>query len=445
MNLTDAFTDRIKKTADAGLSAETLHRVKRCLIDYLGVTFAGRRYLGAELNELERLGGNGRCSVIASGRRTDMLTAAMLNGIAAHVLEFDDGHRAGAPHLEAVIVSAMIAAAQEERIPFERFVKGIIAGYEATIRLSAAMQPGLKLRGFHATGVCGTIGAACAVGYALGLNDKQFKSAFSAAASASAGILRVLDDDSGLKPFNVANAVQSGITAVYTGKCGIKGPDDVLGGERGYLHAHSDEVDLNRLLGETEKPAIFEIYLKPFASCRHSHPAVECALALRKKYRFDAGEIEDVEIQTYKLGILAHDATDITSVSGAKMSTPYSTAAALVLGSCGMEAFSKEATDDPEIKALTKKIRVVENERMTEACPGKRGASVTIKLSGGRVCIEEVENPLGEPENGLTDRQLEEKYDSLMKYAGVSESERTKIKDLVRNLDGDYGEFIAAV
>ena len=445
MNMTDEFINRIKGIAATKLTEEEIHQVERCLLDYIGVTYAGRRFLGDKLLELENLGNDGSCSVIATSKKKDLITAAMMNGIAAHVIELDDGHRVGAPHLEAVIISAMITIAQKERISFERFIKGILIGYEATIRLSTAMQPSLKLKGFHATGVCGTLGAVCAVGYAIGLSDEQMKGAISAASSSAAGILQVLDDNSELKPYNVANAIQSGITAAYMGKCGFKGPDDVLGGKRGYLQAYSDQVNMDYLLGKSDQPAIFQIYVKPFASCRHSHPAVECALNLRSRYQFDCEAITDIEIQTYKLGIFAHDSTDISSISSAKMSTPYSTAAALVLGSCGMEAFSDEAINRQDIKNLTQKVRVIENEQLTKACPGKRGAIVKIRLEDGQTFTEEVDNPLGEPENNISDKQLEEKYCSLMLFSEISEQEIERIKALIWNLGDCYQQFITTI
>lgn len=445
MNITDSLIVRILETVNAELTDETLHQVKRCLLDYMGVSFAGRRQLGGRLQALEDFGSADCCSILATNKKKDLVTAAMMNGIAAHVIELDDGHRVGAPHLEAVIISAMIGIAQKEKISFEQFVKGILIGYEATIRLSTAMQPSLKLKGFHATGVCGTIGVACAVGYAISLNDKQMKGAISAAASSAAGILQVLDDNSELKPYNVANAIQSGITAAYMGKCGFRGPDDVLGGKRGYLQAYSDQINMEYLLGKTSRHAVFQIYVKPYASCRHSHPAVECALKLRSRCGFNCEAIMDIEIQTYKLGIFAHDSTDISSVSAAKMSTPYSTAAAFVLGTCGLEAFSDEAINRQDIKDLTQKIRVVENEQLTKACPGKRGAIVTIHLKDGQSFTETVENPLGEPENNITDEQLEEKYNSLMTFSGVSEQKIEQIKALIWNLEDNYPKFISII
>ena len=184
MNLTDRFLDSILKLADAPLSPGSVRQVERCILDYICVTFAGRKMLGDRLAAIEQGAPEGNCEVLGTDKKLSVYPAAFLNGFAAHFAELDDGNRTGAPHLEAVIISAMLAVAQSTEISFERFIKGIIVGYEATTRLSSAMQPGHKQKGFHATGTCGTIGVALAAGYALGYTRTQLKSTLSAAAAA---------------------------------------------------------------------------------------------------------------------------------------------------------------------------------------------------------------------------------------------------------------------
>ena len=90
MNITDAFISRINSIAAAKLTQEELHQVSRCLLDYIGVTYAGRRFLGAKLCEIENIGTDGDCSIVATSKKKDLITAAMMNGIAAHVIELDD-------------------------------------------------------------------------------------------------------------------------------------------------------------------------------------------------------------------------------------------------------------------------------------------------------------------------------------------------------------------
>lgn len=445
MNITDLFIDKVIQASRIQLSPEILTQIKRCVLDYICVTYAGRKYIGSKLDEFKKHGKSGNCSIIGTDRKTDIYTASILNGVASHVLELDDGNRIGAPHLEAVILSTMIAIAQEEDLSFDAFARGILAGYESTIRLSAAIQPSHKQKGFHATGTCGTVGAAMAACCALDLNRDRLKSALSASASGAAGLLEVLDDNSELKPFNAANAILSGITAAYFGRSSFAGPEDALGGHRGFLKAFSETPDTNRLVNENGLPAIFQRYVKPYASCRHSHPAVECVMNICRKENIRPEDIDQIEVQTYKPAIYGHDRTDIESISAAKMSTPYSVAAMIVLKTCGIEAFSEENICREDIRALTQRISVVEDKELTALCPEKRGAVVTIQLNNGQAFSEQIDNPLGEPEHPMNDSMLNEKYDSLMAYSGTDKTTGAKLKQIIWRLEDHYNEFVRMI
>lgn len=445
MNLTNTFIEGIIEFSDSVISDESLHQIKRCLLDYVGVTNAGAKDIRDRISPFLEIGTEGVCTVIGFARKTDIHTAAIVNGFSSHMIELDDGHRFGMLHLEATIITALLAVAQQERVPFDRFIKGVLVGYEATVRLAIGIQPNHKQKGFHATGTCGAIGVACGVGYALGLNSTQINGAISAAATSAAGLLEVIDDGSQLKPYNVANAVDSGINAAYIGKCGFQGPNDVLGGKRGFINAFSSRtegVDVEKIIRGTGEISINQIYVKPYAACRHCHAPVECALKIRKSKNFDISEIDRIEVQTYKLAIFGHDQTEVSNASAAKMSTPYSVAVALTIGSCGMEAFSPELISRKDIKSLSAKVRVIENERLTAVSPAKRGAIVKAYLRNGQCISAEVEYPLGEPENNMSDEALKNKYDSLMQYAGVSEERRHIIKSMIWTLEDSYNTLI---
>lgn len=442
MNITNAYIAGLRTFAAQEVTENTLHQVKRCLLDYVGVTNAGAKDIRERVEPILSIGAQDRCTIFGFDRKMDIHTAALINGLSSHVIELDDGHRFGMLHLEATVITAMIAVAQKEKLEFEQFVKGILVGYEATVRLATAVQPGHKQMGFHATGTCGAIGVACGVGYALELNEEQIKGAISSAATSASGLLEVINDGSQLKPYNVANAVDSGINAVYIGKSGFRGPDNILGGRRGFLNAFASEFDEDKIINGSSDFAINQIYIKPYAACRHCHAPIECALNLKNSEIFSSDEIESVEVQTYRLAILGHDQIEVSNSSAAKMSIPYSVAAAILLGSCGMEAYSPDVFLRDDVRKLSSKVKVVENERLTIASPAKRGAIVIIKFNSGKSLSNEVEYPLGEPENNISDTQLEKKYDSLMAYAGIAEEESRQIKRLIWNLEDCYEIFI---
>ena len=442
MNITDAYIAGLRLFSTQKLTEDILHQIKRCVLDYIGVTYAGAADIRGKIEPFLSIGTEDSCTVFGFNKKMDIHSAAIANGFSSHVIELDDGHRFGMLHLEATIMTAMIAVAQKERLTFAQFLKGILVGYEATVRLATAIQPGHKQMGFHATGTCGAIGVACGVGFAIGLSDEQIKGAVSAAATSASGLLEVIDDGSQLKPYNVANAVESGINAAYIGRSGFGGPDDVIGGKRGFLNAFSSIVVEEKIFNNSGEPAINQIYIKPYAACRHCHAPIECVLNLRSQKHFDPTKIKSIEVQTYKLAILGHDQVDVTNASTAKMSIPYSVAAAILLGSCGIEAFCSNIILREDIQNLLSKVKVVENEKLTAASPKKRGAIVSITLNDGTDISDQVEYPLGEPENNVSDTQLEEKYDSLMTYAGINREKRQRIKKFIWNLEDYYEAFI---
>jgi len=176
----------------------------------------------------------------------------------------------------APIFSVLIPAVQKFDINGTQFKKGVITGYECAIRFARALQPALINKGFHATGICGTIGAAMAVGIALNFSKKQLKDTLSAVVTCTAGLFKMLMDKSEFKPYNVGNAAQNAINSVPLVKSGFEGPNDVLGGEKGFLSIYSDKYKTNDLL--SPPPLILSIYIKPYAVCRHCHAPIEAAI-----------------------------------------------------------------------------------------------------------------------------------------------------------------------
>ena len=382
-----------------------------CEKDYLAVTAAGAAANREKWEKMLSVIPAGNAEIIGCGIKTDSRTAALINGFNAHSLELDDGQRFAMIHLGASVISALKSAACENEITPESFQTGIIMGYEAACRVSIAMQPSHKNRGYHTAGTCGTIGSAAAVAFALGMDREQLNRAITCAAGSAAGMLEIQEQQSELKPFNPGRAAADGLTAAYMGLTGFETPDDMLGGGRGFFRIFSDEFSIEKLTGKTDYFEIERIYVKPYASCRHSHSAVEAAIILHEGLNVD--NIDKAEVLTYRLGVRGHDHTDIRSSSSAKLSTPYAVAAALLLGRADLSVFDPP---DERICALAKKIRVAEDPALTAECPQKRIAVVTLTMKDGSVLSRRIDFAKGEPENPMTEKDIEEKLSMLSEY-----------------------------
>ena len=444
MNRSIAYLKAIDGVWRTPIPEPVMVRARKSLLDYLAVACAGAAF---QKDKLEKyfafsLPEEGRFRAIGTGKDLALKEAVFLNGLNGHALDFDDGTNSGIIHLGSPIFSLLLPLSQRYGIAVDDMLKAAIVGYEASYTMAVSIQPGHKAMGYHATGTCGTLGAAIAASYMLGFSEEERFQTFAAACVAASGMLKVLDDGSELKPYNVAKASLLALTALQLAKSGFKGHADPLGG-RGFfkMMTGKEDIDLRPvLLGGSY--AIMKSYTKPYASCRYTHPAVEAAIRLRARLRVE--DVTEILVKTYDLAVAGHDHTVIPGSYSAKMSIPYATAAGLLYGKAGLQEFSEEAVKGAEILRLTEKVRVTADDALSAAFPGIQAAVVSIRTKDS--CFtERVDFPKGEPENPLTEEEFRSRYDGLMAYAGVDGArsaavfdavyrKRTTVEELIKNI-----------
>ncbi len=436
MNITDQFVNNVISFSKRTFSEEVLHHARKCYLDYLGCVLAGAKTNSDKLVELENSGllSSGDCTVLGTEKRFSFRDSGYINGFNAHSMELDDGHRYAMLHIEAPLFSAMTALYEKEHLTAEAFYKGIIVGYEVTVRVSRALQPWHKVRGFHSTGTCATIGVAMAAAMALNFDYDQTKSALSAAASSAAGLLEMLSDDSELKPYNVGRAVMDGLTAAYIGKCGYIPPVDILGGKRGFLNVMSDTQNIEFLetCDEKDTPSILGNFFKPYPACRHCHSTIDAALQIARENSIDPKEIEKIRIGVYKLALTGHDHTDVKTTKSAMMSIPYGAVVSLVKKDAGLPQFDENVVLSPDIQYLLQKVEIEEDAELTSLLPDIRGSKVEV-VANGKNYNSRVDYSLGEPENPMSDSDIIEKFKGLAAFAEIDKDPASMIVEKVFN------------
>lgn len=415
-DLTQQFADYLfsKKSK---ITDPVLRKAEACLKDYMSVTKAGAAKNRKRWEALLRGRESGNAALIGYDEKTDSKTAALINGFNAHTLELDDGQRFAMIHLGASVISAVNAAKADYPVSERDVLTGIVMGYEAACRIALAMQPSHKNLGYHTAGTCGTVGSAVGAAFALSLDRTQMIRVISCAAGSSAGMLEIQEQRSEIKPYNLGRAAMDGLAAAFMGMTDFEVPDDILGGERGFFRMFSESFDAGKLTEQTGYFEIERIYVKPYASCRHSHSAVEAAVALHSET--GGADIKAITVRTYRLGVKGHDHTDIPGTASAKLSTPYAVAAGLLYGRADLTVFEPL---DERITELAKKVRVIEDPELTAECPGKRIAVVQVELEDGKRLEKRVDYAKGEPENPLTEEETEEKRTLLEKYSEMFSS-----------------------
>ena len=417
-NVSMQFIADIKNVWNKEIPAQVFQRARQSLLDYLAVTCAGAAFQQDKLEKYQAFAQpeEGMFRAIGTGKDLVLKEAVFLNGLNGHALDYDDGTNSGIIHLGSPVFSLLIPLAQRYEIYVDDLLKAAIIGYEASYTMAVSIQPKHKSMGYHATGTCGTLGATLAASYMLGFTAEERFQAFAAACVAASGMLKVLDDGSELKPYNVAKTALLSLTALQMAKAGFKGHPDPLGG-RGFLKMMTGQENTELkpvLLNGTY--AIMKSYTKPYASCRYTHPSVEAAIRMRDRVKLD--EIECIDILTYDLAVSGHDHTEIPGSYSAKMSIPYATAAGLIFGKAGLQEFDEDTVRRTDVLALTGKIHVKSDETLSAAFPARQSAIVTIHTKE-KDLTEQVDYPKGEPENPMNETEFRERFDGLMAYAGI--------------------------
>jgi 2-methylcitrate dehydratase PrpD len=440
------LTENLFQLSQAAYDPGVVEQAKKCLLDYIGVTLAGTGMYGEKTASLlQNLGGGaGNASLIGMGRKSSLEHAMWINGLHAHVAELDDGARFGMIHPGAPVLSALLPVAEMEQVSGKDLIRGMVTGYEAAIGLARTMQPYHYARGFHPTGTCGSLGAAAGIAAMLRFTKEQFKDALSAAAVAASGSLKVIEGTSELKPFNVSRAAVDGFMASAMGRAGFSGPADAFSGETGFLTMMAEKYDQEVLLqiGKGE-PAIQKVYFKPYAACRHAHPAIEAAVILKNRHGLDWRCIASATVTTYSTVLGKHDHRKIEGINSAKMSIPFGVVIALATGGAGIEAFSDSHVTNKDFLSLTQKVRVLPSEELSALVPERRAAILEITAKDGNRYQERVDFPKGEPENPMSAEEIRKKFLDLAGNAKnpKPDPEKDNLVQVVFNMESQLPEL----
>ena len=442
-NYAQEFLKEIDELAGREVPQAVMDRIRESLLDYIAVTCAGAAF---QKEKLERYfafseAEEGRYPAVGTGRKLAQKEAVFLNGLNGHALDFDDGVNAGIIHLGTPVFSLLLPLAVQHDVPLEKLLWAAVLGYETSWTMAWSIQPGHKALGFHATGTCGVLGATIAASYMLDFTEEERRQAFAVACVSATGMLKVLDDGSELKPYNVAKSALLALTSLQLAKAGFIGAPDPLGGHRGYfkMMTGKEDVEMKPLLWNGTY-AVMKTYTKPYASCRYTHPPVEAAIRLHNA-GITAADVERIDIATYSLAVGGHDHVEIPGAYSAKMSTPFSTAAALIYGKAGLQEFEDAVVTDPAVLELTRKIHVEADEEFSRTFPTEQTAVLTLTTADGRTFKERVDFPKGEPENPMDEQEFYSRYAELMRFGGVPDGKIDAFYHMVKDGTVSAGEL----
>ena len=400
--------------ATATLPAASIHDAKRCLIDWFAATIPGGLVPPATLLADALLDEEaGSALLFPSGRSASIRTASLINGAAAHVLEFDDIFRDAIYHPGAPVIAAALATAQSRGLSGAAVIRAMVVGYEVSGRIGAAMLPA-HYEFWHPTGTVGCFGAAAAVSSLLGLDVDKTAHALANAATMAAGLQQAFRSDSMGKPLHAGRAAETGALTALAAAKGVIGADGMLDGARGFGNAMSRDVDWeSAVAGLGDNLVITRMTHKNHGCCGHIFAAIDSALILRAEHELGPGDVKRISVGTYATALEVAGNPAPKSVFEAKFSIAYCVSMAMSAGRVRMAAFAPELLEDASLRQLMARVDLHVDADADAKAPGRRAATVTIETNDGRTLSHRSDTRKGDPESPLSDQELEDKYTEL--------------------------------
>ncbi|WP_164829842.1 MmgE/PrpD family protein [Sinorhizobium meliloti] len=368
----DAPVDRLASFLSAlrfeALPADVVEKTKVHIADTIGSALAGARSAEARIAR-RAAGAPGSALIWGTGDRAAAREAALINGVAAHAFELDDS--GGCDHSGAVVIPAVLAAIAEAKQPVtgRELIASVAAGYETGRRVleAAGGYDSHNGLGWHSTGTCGTLAAAAAVARLNGFDDLATRDAITLATSFSSGLWAFIHDGSQAKKIHAGRAAEGGLLAARFAGEGLAGPskvfDDVWGGFfRAFNKDACEPQKLCEGLGEDWK--VRRAVLKPYASCRGAHSAIDALDDLLSESGRNAAEIDRIELRLSAMLMGMCGARESGAMAPTQMSLPYALAARCVLLTAGLQAYAADRRADPRLRAVMDRMLLTVDDRM---------------------------------------------------------------------------------
>jgi len=363
--VTRALVRRVRAIRSAEIPDEARRAARHCLMDFLGCAVAGATEPPTEIlvRELARSEGAGEAGLIGRPERATLQSAALINGVAGHALDFDDTHTAMG-HPSAPVVPALLALAERTGASGRAVVAALVAGVEMECRLGLLLGPGHYAAGFHSTATLGSFGAAAACAHLLGLDEQAWLHAMGLAGTQAAGLKSAFGTMA--KPLHAGRAAANGLLAAQLAGGGFTAQTAIVEVAQGFASTHAGAApSAAALAGQPEHLLIRDTLFKVHAACYLTHAAIDAARRLRERCDPDPEKIAAVEVSVNPALLSVCNIEEPTTGLEAKFSLRATTAMALLGMDTGDPAlYCGSTTALPALVALRDRVRVTPTEEL---------------------------------------------------------------------------------
>ncbi len=381
----------------------------RTLFNWLGCAIGGARHEAVEaaLAAVNALQPSPQATVLGRAERVDMASAALVNGIASHVFDFDDTHLKTIIHPAGPVASALLALGEVRGTSGRALLDALVLGIDVACRMGNAIYPDHYDRGWHITGSTGMLGAAAACARLLGLDEQRTTMALGIAASQPNGLREQFGTMT--KPLHPGAAARTGLMAALMAQHGYTASARALEAPRGFAQVVSPKHTWSELTDELGQR--FEISFnsyKPFACGVVIHPCIDACAQLRAR-GVKPEDVVRIEMKVHSLVLELTGKKEPADGLQGKFSVYHGCAVGLIFGRAGEDEYADAIVQREDVVALRRKVVATVDTSIDEAA-----ADVTALLADGRRERVFVEHAIGSLHNPMSDAQLEDKFRALV-------------------------------
>ncbi|KAK5999356.1 hypothetical protein QM012_005574 [Aureobasidium pullulans] len=399
----------------------------RSLYNYIGCAIGGSNHptVTKAHSALSRLFGNPTSSLLGTAGKADARHAALLNGIASHVHDYDDTHLATIIHPTGPVASALLAYAELQGTPLqgEDLLLALVAGMEASCKLGLAVWPEHYDIGWHITGTTGVIGAAVGVGKLMRLTELELSHAIGIAATNVIGLREMFGSDT--KSFHPGQAAASGLMAALLARSGFTSSEQSLEAKRGWANVvaggGAGASNLNPTLESLGRTWEVELNaFKPFPCGIVCHPAIDAAIQCHEELLqegIEPSELQEVSLQVHPLVIELTSKKYPRDGLEAKFSVYHGCAVGLLYGKAGPAQYENPVVTRPEVTKLRDRVKLTAKTSFNADEAHLRATHQSGDIE------KHIVHAVGSLEVPMTDEQLERKFiDQVLPVLGEPRS-----------------------
>lgn len=423
-SLTQALGTFVASLNPASIPEEARAVARTGFIDALGVMLAGASEpVVGILRGVLGDGGGDEASLLLGDGRAAAPNAACINATATHALDYDDVAQRG--HPSTVLVPAILAEGEALGADGMALIAAYVAGYEVWAELVRHDAGYHHEKGWHPTGLFGTVAAAAACARLHGLDAAGCAMAIALGASQAGGL--VANFGSMAKPFHAGRAAQSGLLSARLARAGMTASPDAIEHPRGFLHAISPEGRLDDLspspgFGTEWRIASGGLSIKKYPICFFAHRLADAAVDLAREARPDPDAIARIEVSVSRPhAAVLRNAQPQTGLE-AKFSAQFAVAAALTARWVGLRELTDEFVQRPDIQSLMRRTAVIPSDDLDPGLPGYARADhvILVMRDGTRFESPRIRRPRGHAENPLGPGELRAKFEDCLAAAGLA-------------------------